>query len=175
MDIKEVLKKPLDGTYSVSSQVILFSDNQKQICLVLEKGGWKKKFLFSFKKDKAWGNPGGGVHKGETPVQGAIRELIQETGFPEHVYQINPEPVDYKIEGTDKNLHYKIIFIARITCNIDDFPFVLNPVGDTIARKFISISELPSPKAQKFWKLDGSGIFPSHLDYILANQRLSAL
>lgn len=175
MDIKEVLEKPLDGTYSVSSQIVLFSKDHKQICLVLEKGGWKKKFLFSFKKDKAWGNPGGGVHKGETPLEGGIRELIQETGFPKDVYEIDSDPVDYKIEGTDKSLHYKIVFVGKITCDINDFPFVLNPVGDTIARKFIPITSLPSPKAQKFWKLDGSGIFPSHLDYILANQRLSAL
>ena len=171
MDIKEILKKPLDGTYSVSAQVVLFSSDHKAVCLVLENGGWKKKFLFSFKKERAWGNPGGGVHRGEIPLEGAIRELVQETGFPKRVFEIDPNPVDYKIEGTNKNTHYKFVFVGKIICKPEDFPFEINPAGDTIKRAFVLISDLPSPKASKFWKLDDYGIFSSHFQYILANQR----
>jgi len=171
MDINEILRKPLDGTYSVSVEVILFSSDHKQVCLVLETGGEKRKWHFSYAKPRAWENPGGGVHKGETPIEGAFRELLQETGFPEKVLEIYPDIIDYKIEGTDKKMHYKIVLTGTIRCHPDEFPFELNPVGDTLERKFIPISELPSPKAQRFWKLNDYGIFPSHLEHILANQR----
>ncbi|MGH9856805.1 MAG: NUDIX hydrolase, partial [Acidobacteriota bacterium] len=28
-----------------------------------------------------WGLPGGGLHKGEDPAEGAVRELVEETGI----------------------------------------------------------------------------------------------
>jgi|GEM_PF-2222610 len=171
MDIREILKAPLDGTYAVSVEVVLFSPNHKQVCLVLESGGYKRKGLFSYYKPKAWANPGGGVHTNETPIRGAKREVTQETGFPEKMFKINPDIVEYRVEGTDQKMHYKIVLTGMIKCNPDEFPFEINPVGDTLGRKFVSIAELPSPKAQRFWKLDGFGIFPSHLDHILSNQR----
>jgi len=179
MDIEKVLKTPLDGSYSVSVEVVLFSRDHRYVCLVLENGGKKTKGLFSFEKPRAWENPGGGVHKGEIPIRGAIRETVQEGGFPENFLEIDENPVDFKEEGTRKKRHLKIVFVGRITCDMDDFPFEINPVGDTIARIFVPISELPNGKSAKYWKREFNGqeygIFMSHLQNILANQRPAAL
>ena len=179
MDIKQVLEKPLDGSYSVSVEVILFSQDQKQVCLVLENGGKKTKGLFSFFKPRAWENPGGGVHKGEIPIQGATREVVQETGFPENAFEIFPEILDYKQEGTLKKPHHKIVFRGKINCDINDSPFQINPARDTLGRIFVPISELPNNRTGKYWKRrfgnEEYGIFASHLEHILANQRPSAV
>ena len=167
----KILKKPLNGTYSVSVQVVLFSRDHTQVCLVLEKGGMKQKHLFSFFKERAWANPGGSVHQGEIPIEGLFREVFQETGFPKEALNINPIPIDHIIEGNDGNEHHKMVFIGEILCDPNEYPFEVNPAGDTIERRFVSISDLPSPKAQKFWRLGENGIFRTHLHYILANQR----
>jgi len=37
-----------------------------------------------------WSLPGGGLHRGEQPVQGALRELREETGV-----QVTPQQLDY--------------------------------------------------------------------------------
>lgn len=170
MDIKKVLKKPIDGSYSVTAEIILFTKNKKRVCLVLEKGGEKRIGLKSINKPRSWENPGGRVHKGERPIEGGYREVVQETGYPKEVIKINPEQVDYKVEGTNKKLHYKIIFIGEILCEEDEYPFDINPVGDTIARKVINVSSLPSPRNQRYWRLDEYPIFKSHLIHILENQ-----
>jgi len=168
MNIKKLVKKHLDGTYDVSVEVVLFSRDQKKICLVLEKGGKKTKGIFSFYKTRAWGNPGGGVHTGETPIEGAIREVEEETGFPKKLFYIHPLPVSYNIEGEERRPHHKILFVGKILCDENEFPFQINPVGDTIARKFVYVSELPNPT--KVWKLNGFEIFRSDLEHILENQ-----
>ena len=172
MDIKEILKKPLDGTCSITVGVVLFTkSDRKRVCLVLERGGRKWKGLTLINKPRSWENPGGGVHKGELPIEGAYREVFQETGYPKQVVRINPEPVDYKVEGTNKKPHFKITFIAELICEENQHPFEVNPAGDTIGRKIIDVSELPSPARQQSWRLDEYPIFKSHLLNILENQR----
>ncbi|TSC52030.1 MAG: hypothetical protein LiPW41_578 [Parcubacteria group bacterium LiPW_41] len=171
MDIKEILKKPLDGSYSVTAEVVLFTKDRKKVCLVLEKGGRKWKGLTLINKPRSWENPGGGVHKGELPIEGGYREIVQETGYPKEVVKINPEQVDYKVEGTSKKPHFKITFTAELLCEEDEHPFEVNPAGDTIGRKVINISELPSPSNQQYWRLEGYPLFMSHLLHILENQR----
>ena len=54
--------------------------------------------------DGKWGIPGGGVHRGEEPVKGAIREVLEETGL-----QLKPNQFK-KIEKSvlsERGLKYK--------------------------------------------------------------------
>ena len=49
---------------------------------------------------EAWQMPQGGIDKGETPEDAALRELTEETGIPAHLVEIvaaAPEPLDYDL------------------------------------------------------------------------------
>jgi 8-oxo-dGTP pyrophosphatase MutT (NUDIX family) len=60
------------------TRLIIFSGNKK----VLLVKGWLGA--------GQWGLPGGGVHKGESPVQAAIREVKEETGI-----VLDPEALEF--------------------------------------------------------------------------------
>ena len=64
---------------------VILVDNGK-ILLLLRKGGWKS---------GAWGPPGGGVDKGETPKQAAVRETYEESGL-----RVKPEDLKLLIQRT---------------------------------------------------------------------------
>lgn len=48
--------------------------------------------------DGKWSLPGGGLHKGEPIVQGAIREMLEETGV-----ELKPAQLRFLAKGTYKN------------------------------------------------------------------------
>lgn len=56
-----------------------------------------------------WVIPGGGIEPGETPIQGAIRETKEETGFD---IKIIREVAEYTYKGRGKKNH---IFEAKVT------------------------------------------------------------
>jgi mutator protein MutT len=49
--------------------------NEKEQILLLKRAGWTEKF------PELWNLPGGGVDKGESPVEAAIRETEEECGL----------------------------------------------------------------------------------------------
>ncbi len=53
--------------------------------VLLVKGGWKRLF-----DDDGFGVPGGGIGRGETPAQGAARELAEELGMHISPAQLRP-------------------------------------------------------------------------------------
>ena len=67
-----------------------------------------------------WTLPGGGVELHETPEQGAIRELLEETGYDVEVGRVlgvdsHVIPVEERIRGEDRPLRsLRIVFEARI-------------------------------------------------------------
>jgi 8-oxo-dGTP pyrophosphatase MutT (NUDIX family) len=66
-----------------------------------------------------WALPGGGVDVGETPAEGAVREVLEETG-------VTCEPLvlvgihDSRLCGTPSRHHlYHILFLCRPLTHID--------------------------------------------------------
>lgn len=47
-----------------------------------------------------WALPGGGLHRGEVPVDGAVRELREETGI-----DVRPEQLDFLRKGPVNEYH----------------------------------------------------------------------
>lgn len=68
--------------------------------------------------DKAWGGcweyTGGSVVKGETPIQGALRELREETGIAVSAQDLHPVYVDARhgIDGLSTIYHSFVTFFA---------------------------------------------------------------
>ncbi|MBD5161628.1 MAG: NUDIX domain-containing protein [Oscillibacter sp.] len=65
--------------------------------------------------DKAWGGcweyTGGSVVKGETPVQGALRELREETGIIVSTQDLHPVYVDVwpRMKGMDADIYHSFV------------------------------------------------------------------
>jgi 8-oxo-dGTP pyrophosphatase MutT (NUDIX family) len=86
---------------------IICLDNQGRILLLR----WRDPFDGSTK----WEPPGGGIEAGETPLQAARRELIEETDLPSDL--IEPSPVEiaraFRWNGRDHE-HTEWFYLARI-------------------------------------------------------------
>lgn len=79
-----------------------------------------------------WENTGGSILKGETPIQGAIRELYEETGIKVTENQIQ---FAYKEVGTQPQLYR--CFVALVD---DDIQIKLQD-GETVDYKFLPYDE----------------------------------
>jgi 8-oxo-dGTP pyrophosphatase MutT (NUDIX family) len=86
---------------------IICLDDQGRILLLR----WRDPFDGSTK----WEPPGGGIEAGETPLQAARRELIEETGLASDL--IEPRPVEiaraFRWNGRDHE-HTEWFYLARI-------------------------------------------------------------
>jgi 8-oxo-dGTP diphosphatase len=65
--------------------------------------------------------PGGTINEGETPVEGAVRELMEETGIlipSENLMEIGTQIYEYKAEGI-QHRHKRHFFHAAVAEPID--------------------------------------------------------
>jgi len=62
-----------------------------------------------------WGLPGGGLHRGEAPLDGLLREVTEETGIHLAASQVHPivtEP--YRYHGVHFPCHYYVIKVSDL-------------------------------------------------------------
>ena len=56
-----------------------------------------------------WGLPGGGLHRGEDPVLGLIREVEEETGL-----RLRPDQLKYAFDGLYKSRGMRFTFLSYV-------------------------------------------------------------
>ncbi len=115
-----------------------------------------------------WAFPGGGLDVGESPAQGTVREVLEETG-------VSCEPVvlvginDSRLYGTRSRHHlYHILFLCRPLAHID----VITPpshVQEVLDCSWFAEHDLPSnidpghrpriPEAFRVWRGDLRAFF----------------
>ena len=78
------------------ANAILVKDGK--ILLLFRKGGWKSNH---------WGPPGGGVDKGETPEQAAVRETFEESGL-----RVKSEDLELLIQRTKHDFGMVYFYIT---------------------------------------------------------------
>jgi len=92
----------------------------------------KKRILFCHRTDyDLWNLPGGRLEKGETPWEGVIREVKEETGFNVEVE---------KITGVYSK-PYSDDIVLQFTCKIISGELTLNDEADDI--KYFAFDDIP--------------------------------
>jgi ADP-ribose pyrophosphatase YjhB (NUDIX family) len=91
-----------------------------------------------------WGIPGGGLEKGESVREGAVREVIEET---------NMRITNMRLVGMHETIRPtgESVFHARVVCLVEpDGDFVEDPGGEVTEIKFIEPSEF-IPMCDAHW------------------------
>lgn len=123
--------------HRLTSRILIFDENDR-VLLFLTRG------RFSGEVDR-WLTPGGGVEKGETHAEGAIRELFEETGL-----QISDpgEPVwslDFAVDyiGADHDSGHAEYFLLRTPNFVpSDAGWTPEELTDILEHRWWSIDEL---------------------------------
>ncbi|MFY7842865.1 MAG: NUDIX hydrolase [Rhabdochlamydiaceae bacterium] len=122
---------------------------KQAVCVIIFKNG---EVLLTKRRDiPVWVLPGGGIEKGESPEQSAIREALEETGFK---VSIKRKVAEY--HPTNKLTHYTHFF----ECEIIDG--VLQTTDETIEASFFSTDQLPQlmPPTYRYWIRDTLQNYP---------------
>lgn len=90
--------------------------------------------------------PAGHIHHGESPMEAAKRELLEETGFHTELFEESAEVYDYPT----KDLHKVYIVRAR---NIEKVQIDHHETTEELQYELISIDELKKQIQNKEWKL----------------------
>lgn len=109
-----------------------FSDDPKHVWVICR---WQGKWLLTNHKDRGLEFPGGKVEQGETPLEAAKREVMEETGATvKEISYIGQYIVKGKSDTVIKNVYYAII--DRIEKQNDYFetngPVILNTLPENI-------------------------------------------
>jgi len=98
----------------------------------------KNRILLCLRNDyDIWNLPGGGLEKGETPWQGVIREVKEETGLSVEIVRL--------IGVYSKPNKDEIVF--SFECKIIDGELILNEEAKDI--KYFSVNQIPENTIQK--------------------------
>ena len=104
---------------------------------------------------KRWFQPGGHVDEGESPIEAAIREVYEETGFVCELDPENIEPIDIDIheipanlkKGEDAHFHIDLLYrlkVLRQEKSIEDIEcrwFTLNDIENVrIQRALVKLA-----------------------------------
>jgi 8-oxo-dGTP pyrophosphatase MutT (NUDIX family) len=124
-DVQRSMAKSLpDGVYHIA--VIVYTVNKDGRVLVTQRAKNKTNPL-------KWEITGGSILKGETPVQGAVRELAEETGL-----QTTEEQLQFLYNYTDTGRH--CIYYGYLNGVNQDFNIRLQE-GETVDYQILSYTE----------------------------------
>lgn len=88
--------------------------------------------------DGRWGLPGGGLHRGEEPSEGVVRETAEETGVQLQPDQLQPLTGEW---CTDNGLSYRChFFIARL----DGQSQLHAQRGEIVAAEWVPLAQVPA-------------------------------
>lgn len=126
--------------------------------------------LFHFAYDEGplagtdyWGLPGGGIEEGESPEEGAARELREETGIA--VESVGPlmaeSSYDFRLSSGEDVLQHDYYFLIRL-----DGPAALSRSG-------LTPEEIASLAEERWWTLEelrrsGERIIPADMASVLS-------
>jgi len=114
-----------EGQYHIVAGIWIVNSNNQTLLTLRDKS--KKQY------PNCWENTVGSIVSGETSRQGAVRELLEETGI-----VINEEELFYL--GTYKgNTHFHDTYIARKDIEIEELAL---QKGETADAKWVSMDEL---------------------------------
>ncbi len=149
---KESVEKTLD--FIENNDIIIGKENEKghitaSAFIINEKR--THMLLIYHKKCQLWLQPGGHLEKNESPLDGAIREMIEETGINSYKLLDNKmfdcdvhEFVDVK--NNDRHIHYDLKFIVEAS----DVSEITIQEEEVDAIKWFPFDELPLVNGKEF-------------------------
>jgi ADP-ribose pyrophosphatase YjhB (NUDIX family) len=104
----------------------------------------KNEIVLSYNSDSEnWILPGGSIEEGETPIEGLVREVYEESAVVVNKSTIKPafyqEAIQLFDDGSEKYFALQLRYIARAK-QIDEF--ISDPAGVMTEVKWVSLDEL---------------------------------
>lgn len=104
----------------------------------------KKKILLTktLLSEQRWSLVGGGIHRKEQPIDGAIREVFEEVGIKLSQKQLKPIGVrTHEESGTTHTFHY-------FACVLKDAPKLKKRRFEIIEAEWFSVNDIPENTAR---------------------------
>jgi 8-oxo-dGTP pyrophosphatase MutT (NUDIX family) len=98
---------------------------------------------------KQWFQPGGHIDDGESPIDAAIREVYEETGYICAPYSEIQDPIDIDVHAIPSNpkkaegshLHIDLLFTLKVVEECD--------APEDIQKSWVSFDQIISPRIQR--------------------------